>query len=208
MDAATTEYAVLAQHRAAPVVRGGAGTGGVRARTRRDRRVQSHTTEDTETAYDFYDQDDSTASPISAVLAHARLGRGLTDYGSKTLEIWVQESEWTTKVTDTMTSALAAEFLSDAGTDDDIYDWVAGVFGEEWSAEAGAYSNTVPETDTITILLYPIPYNGTIGPGGIVGFFWGKDNYLRGDPDGRQVSPGIERARDVLHRLGDVRPGG
>ena len=57
------------------------------------------------------------------------------------------------------------------------------MFGEEWGAEAGAYSNTVPDTDTITILLYPIPYNGHDRARGIVGFFWGKDNYLRSEID-------------------------
>jgi hypothetical protein len=130
-------------------------------------------------AYDFYY--DSTSNSISAVLA-TRVENVPTDYGSKTLEIWVQESEWTTNVTATMTNELADTFLSDGGTDDDIYDWLSAVFGEEWGSQAASYINLIDETDTITILAYPIHiYPDDPGAGGVVGFFWGKDNYLRSD---------------------------
>lgn len=131
--------------------------------------------------HDFYY--DTTASPISAVLA-TRVDNVETDYGRKALEIWVEESEWQSLggVSSTMADALADAFLSDDGTDDDIYDWLSPVFGEEWGPDAAAYTNLIDETDTITILAYPIHiYPDDPGPGGVVGFFWGKDNFLRSD---------------------------
>ena len=112
------------------------------------------------------------------------------------VEIWVQASEWAPAtstsdwpITAEMAGALADAFLN-ATADDHVYDWVSGVYGEEWSAEAASYSNTVDGHDTITILLYPIRiFPSDTGPGGVVGFFWSKDNFVR-DP----ASPNYDRS--------------
>ncbi len=134
--------------------------------------------DDPATTFDFYY--DSTSSPIESVLA-TRMEGVTTANGPKTLEIWVEAAEWYDSTEDfndirsEWTDALADSFLQ-AGADNDIYDWVSSAFGEEWSPEAAAYSNTIDGHDTITILLYNI---GNDGPAGIVGFFWAKDNFIR-----------------------------
>ena len=125
--------------------------------------------------YDFYY--DSTASPIPSILAARRENVG-TLHGPKTLEIWVEEAEWMSTIQPGMVTAMADAFLLE-GYDNDIYDWVSAVFGEEWSDEAASYGNTIQNHDTITILLYDI--DGDRAAGGIVGFFWAKDNFLRSE---------------------------
>ena len=98
-------------------------------------------------------------------------------------------------VTTGMAQDLADAFLSDDdGTGpcpidgsydcaNDIYDWISAIFGAEWAAGGDApYSiegfPTVDGQDTITILLYPILiFPDDEGPGGVVGFFWSKDNF-------------------------------
>ena len=111
-----------------------------------------------------------------------------TDFGDKTLNIWVANDCWTdggTKsrlIDQDMVDALAARFLT-SGLGNDIYDWVTNIYGEEW--ETTLYSNLIAANDEITILLYDI--DGDDEPnGGVVGFFYGKDNFVAG-PD-----PGIE----------------
>jgi hypothetical protein len=74
-------------------------------------------------------------------------------------------------------AAVADSFLK-AGLENDIYDWVTGVFGEEWGAHN--YSNLIAETDQIEILLYDIDadgYDPTNEEGWTVGFFYPRDNY-------------------------------
>jgi hypothetical protein len=79
-----------------------------------------------------------------------------------------------------MVDALADTFLKSASTNDDIYDWVTNIYGEEWNNDAEAkYSYLIPANDEITILLTDIDDDGlpTSGEGRVVGFFWAKDNF-------------------------------
>jgi len=107
-----------------------------------------------------------------------------TDFGDKTLNIWVANDCWTVGGTKSrlidqdMVDALAAKFLA-AGEDNDIYDWVTNIYGEEWGTTS--YSNLIDPNDEITILLYDIADDNSTA-GGIVGFFYGKDNFVA-DPD-------------------------
>lgn len=137
------------------------------------------------TTHDFYY--DSASGPIPAVLA-TRVADVPTAHGvNKTLEIWVAAAEWesgnTFEITQVMTDALAEQFLSASATDDDVFDWVSSVFGQEWfpsGSEPGSIDGfpVIDGHDTITILLYPIRiFEDDAGPGGVVGFFWSKDNY-------------------------------
>lgn len=110
-----------------------------------------------------------------------------TDIGVKTLNIWVSDDSFdsgsgciTAKcVTQNMVDALADTFLKST-SDNDIYDWVTNIYGEEWGSEAKAKDNDlISANDEITILLTDIDNDGLplLGEGRIVGFFWPKDNY-------------------------------
>ncbi len=106
-----------------------------------------------------------------------------TAFGNKTLNIWVSNDSFEgncTKskcVTQAMVDELAVAFLLKDSLDNDIYDWVTNIYGEEWGSAAQAkYSYLIPESNEITILLTDI--DGDDSPnGGVVGFFWSKDNF-------------------------------
>lgn len=150
--------------------------------------IWSLTNDDT---YDFYTFDpdrprDPNAYVVIPSILAARRADVVTPHGPKTVEIWVEEAEWdgtdqgngpsSRKITPTKADAMVDAFLL-PGDDNDIYDWVSAIFGEEWSDEAASYRDTIDGHDTITILLYDID-SGSSG-GIIVGFFWAKDNFLR-----------------------------
>ncbi len=107
-----------------------------------------------------------------------------TAFGTKVLNIWVADDCWTGagvksyEVDNTMVELIAGSFLSNASTDDDIYDWVTGIFGEEWGDHS--YSNLIGITDTIDIFLYDIEgddISDTENDGWVVGFFDSTNNY-------------------------------
>jgi hypothetical protein len=101
-----------------------------------------------------------------------------TAQGNKSLFIWVANDSWTdtgTKanlVTQTMVDAIIAAFLA-TGSDNDIYDWVTALYGEEWGPTG--YNNLIAETNEINIVLFDI-YDDNSTTGGTVGYFWMKDN--------------------------------
>lgn len=101
-----------------------------------------------------------------------------TNMGNKTLNIAVSDNAFGSGcskvncVTQDMIDGLADNFLK-SGLDNDIYDWVTNIYGEEW----GASSGLIPANDEITILLTDI--DGDNSPnGGVIGFFWSKDNFV------------------------------
>src|SRR3990172_7324757 len=103
---------------------------------------------------------------------------------TKTLNIWVADNCWVsggtkTKLVDqTMVNELASKFL--AIGNNDIYDWVTNIYGEEWgSLPTYAQSDLISETTSnnqITILLFDID-NDNSTSGGVLGYFWSKDNF-------------------------------
>ena len=95
-----------------------------------------------------------------------------------TLSVWVEDSEWDDvlptddmKINQDMVDFLAATFLK-TGDNNDIYDWLTAIYGDEWGLHG--YDNLIPDQNNITILLYNI---GSDGAGGVVGYFWAKDNF-------------------------------
>ncbi len=117
----------------------------------------------------------------------------MTDYGTETtsgkkLEIWVAEdclsgsgsgksffidNTTTTGSENPVLDRVAEKFLQ-AGSDNDIYDWVTTVFGEEWGSDASQKSsNLISDNDTITILFYDIDDDDTafLSDGAVAGFF-------------------------------------
>ncbi|MCX7031113.1 MAG: peptidase M30, partial [Spirochaetes bacterium] len=98
----------------------------------------------------------------------------------RTLNIWVANNCWdgskATTVDQGMVDALADQFLK-TGDFNDIYDWVTGMLGPEWGSHP--YSDLIPPDDEITIFLCDISDDNST-TGGIVGFFWAKDNFVKG----------------------------
>jgi len=138
-------------------------------------------TPSTGTFYRSSDTSDPTAATARKVISVA------TDFGVKTLNIWVSNDSFDSGsgcskakcVTQDMVDALADTFLLDA-SDNDIYDWVTNIYGEEWGSDAEAkYSYLIPANNEITILLTDIDDDGlpSNGEGRVVGFFWPKDNF-------------------------------
>lgn len=101
-----------------------------------------------------------------------------TNMGRKTLNVWVSNDSFDSGngcskvrcVTQTMVDALANSFLK-SGLDNDVYDWVTNIFGEEWGDDTGL----IPANDEITILLTDIDQDNSAN-GGVIGFYWSKDN--------------------------------
>ena len=126
----------------------------------------------------FYQDSIDTGGTIAATC------RSVETIGGITLAIWVADDCWddaggtkTNLIDQVMVNDMALKFL-DSGVNNDIYDWVSGIYGAHWGAEA-VYSNILPasEADKITILLYDIDNDNSTN-GGMVGYFWGKDNFL------------------------------
>ena len=127
--------------------------------------------------------------------------RKVVDKGSHHLSIWVADANWTGgsssyKLTQEMVNALADSFLNPAG--DRIYEWVTGIYGEEWGPQEfsnlitdydAGFSATYPsvgaDDDWITILLYDIENDGlpASGDGRIFGYFHALNNFIRTDQD-------------------------
>lgn len=137
--------------------------------------------------------DQNTRDCISQTNATARkVVSGITTpFGSKTLNIWVSDDSFDSGsgcskarcVTQSMVDALADQFLK-AGSDNDIYDWVSNIYGEEWGSDAQAkYGNLIAANNEITILLTDIE-NDNSPNGGTIGFFHPKDNYDRSSVSG------------------------
>lgn len=100
----------------------------------------------------------------------------ITPFEEKTLNIWVQNSCWegagmkSYEVTQAMVDYVAEKFLT-PGTDNDIYDWVTNIFGEEWSSDHD-HSNLITDDTNITILLADL-MNDDVPTGGVLmGYFY------------------------------------
>jgi len=107
-----------------------------------------------------------------------------TEFGNKTLNIWVSNDSFDSGsgcnkskcVTQEMVDALADTFLR-SGDNNDIYDWDTNIFGEEWGNNAKNISSYfISATDTIDILLTDIQNDDSTN-GGVLGYFYSKDNY-------------------------------
>ena len=133
----------------------------------------------------FYLSEDTSES----TLATARYVSPIinTMFGDKRLNIWVSNDSFgvgcpkSRCVTQLMVDALADTFLL-TGLDNDIYDWVINIYGEEWGSNLESYF--ISENNEITILLTDIPNASApiydTPDGGIIGFFYPKDNYVKG----------------------------
>ncbi|NOY08642.1 MAG: peptidase M30 [Spirochaetes bacterium] len=127
----------------------------------------------------FYDLDSSN-NPVY-IPATCRLVFKDSGGTEKTLNIWVADDSWETGgtkanlITQIMLDTIAGSFLK-TGAANDIYDWVTTIFGAEWGAHT--YADLIQPDNNITILLYDIG-NDNSTSGGVMGFFWAKDNYIK-----------------------------
>ncbi len=102
-----------------------------------------------------------------------------TQFGAKSLTIWVEDAAYgdgcskVKCVNDDMINTLANKFLK-SGSDNDIYDWVTNVFGEEWGVPTS--SALIDESNHISILLTDISQDNKAS-GGVIGYFYSKDNF-------------------------------
>ena len=143
----------------------------------------SDTIGETRTFYGInYDDTDPDPDENAPVVATLRAVEGVPDDPSEpSLSIYVEDSEWEDDpegiVNGAMVSALQEQFLDLTGTNDDIYEWVSALYGAPWS---GGLSASLTEfNNNVTILVHDIETSTTgDGPGGIVGYFWSKDNFL------------------------------
>jgi hypothetical protein len=107
-----------------------------------------------------------------------------TNQGIKTLAIWVSDESFDNGfgcskqkcITQIMVDTLADSFLK-VGDYNDIYDWVSNIYGKEWGNDAQLVNkNLITENNEITILLTDID-NDNNPNGGVLGYFYPKDNY-------------------------------
>lgn len=101
-----------------------------------------------------------------------------TAFGNKTLEIWVETQSFDDGlVTQSNVEKFANQFLI-AGLNNDIYDYVTNIAGEEWG-DSNRYSNLIPDNDKIVILLLDSS-QGT-GDSSYAGYFHSLHNLVRND---------------------------
>ncbi len=103
------------------------------------------------------------------------------DTGDQTLNIWVADDAWEGNcsasycLNQTMVETFGEKFLK-TGSDNDIFDWVTGIFGEHWGTQSYSDLLDAGNSKPIHILFYDI-FNDNATDGGYLGFYWSKDNY-------------------------------
>ena len=126
----------------------------------------------------FYMDIDSKNREVNAI-ARKVIKNIQTQFGEKSLTIWVENAAYGKScekarcVDDKMVDTLANKFLK-SGSDNDIYDWVTTVFGEEWGTSSD--SSLIEPTNNISILLTDISQDNKAN-GGVIGYFHSKDNF-------------------------------
>ncbi len=129
----------------------------------------------------FYMDVNSKATPVSAT-ARKVLSNINTSMGTKSLTIWVEDDSYEGSgcskvhcVNDVMVDTLANKFLKE-GLNNDIYDWVTTVFGEEWGTSASG--PLIEPSDHISILLTDVAQDNSDN-GGVIGYFHSKNNFTK-----------------------------
>ena len=126
----------------------------------------------------FYFDENAQQSTVATVRKSVSAS---TIFGVKTLNIWVANDSFGVGcpkvkcINQAMINALADSFLK-PGLDNDIYDWVSNVYGQEWSGHNN--SNLIGVSNEVTILLSDID-NDNSQHGGVIGYFFPKDNFKK-----------------------------
>ncbi|MBZ4682915.1 MAG: Peptidase hyicolysin [Fusobacteriales bacterium] len=128
---------------------------------------------------DYYtDKDDTNLNKKQATLRKqvSNVSVTLENGGTskRTLNIWVADDVWGT-VTQEMIDTLADKFLQ-TGENNDIYDYVTSIYGDEWFEGDDKFSNTIYGNKEIDILIYNINEFNT-SDAKVLGFFDSRHNY-------------------------------
>lgn len=130
------------------------------------------------TSTDTFILDTEGNSTLDATLRYEDTADGVT------LRIWVPDNAYeggdrSHLVEQHQINKMGTLFLKD-GPDNDIRDWVAGLYGEPWGSYSDDIDYLIPESSSanIDILLYDIDDDNQ--EGGTLGYFWRKDNYRSG----------------------------
>ena len=122
--------------------------------------------------------------------------RAVVTDGTTTAAVWVADRDWGTCeecVSQEMAEVVADRFLA-PGASNDIYDWVTAIFGDPWGPHGIPSLIPAESAAEIHILVFDIEDDGypQAEESRIVGFFFGKDLYLR-DPFDEFPSASNER---------------
>jgi hypothetical protein len=133
---------------------------------------------------------DAHGTQTTTATARKVISNVTTNLGTKTLNIWVSDDSFDSGsgcdkskcVTQTMVDQLADTFLM-RGLNNDIYDWVTNIYEAEWGDDTNGYTGLITANNEITILLTDIDGDDS-ATGGVIGFFWSKDNFEKGSIGG------------------------
>jgi len=142
---------------------------------------RTYTQEDEERFFvEYFDSSGNSRTAELDATAKKVISNIQTSYGTKTLVVWVANSEFNDgsslssgSITQEMVDELANIFLT-SGNDNDIYDWDTNLYGAEWGDDAQNYDRyVIANEDTVHILIYDMQIDN------MAGFFFAKDNYVR-----------------------------
>ncbi|MBU2511457.1 hypothetical protein KJ966_08960 [bacterium] len=102
------------------------------------------------------------------------------------LNLWVADNAWDSCskkfcMTSDKLNAFGEKFLK-SGSDNDIYEWVTNIFGAPWGTHSNSAYISASAAGEIDILFYDIDADNS-DDGGVLGFFWPKDNAIRDSSD-------------------------
>jgi Peptidase M30 len=102
------------------------------------------------------------------------------------LYLWVEDASWSpcnkSKCMNVnMLSSLGSRFL-ETGESNDIHDWLTDLFGLPWGEHSNPAYIAESYKNRIDILFYDIDADNSTN-GGVLGFFWSKDNAIRNEAD-------------------------
>ncbi len=93
---------------------------------------------------------------------------------SKSLYVWVDKNVFRENyVNQGMIDGIAEKFLRE-GEDNDVYEWVSAIFGNEWGPHN--YNGLIAPDNSIHILIAEI-VDSQNHNNSIIGYFWNKDNF-------------------------------
>ncbi len=127
-------------------------------------------------SHDFLDWDFNSNSQVTVT---ATLRKIVDVSADVILNLWVADDAWDSCdkkhcMTSGMLDAFGEKFLK-AEDNNDIYEWVTTLFGTPWGVHDNSAYLDSTAAEEINILFYDIDDDDS-DEGGVLGFFWPKDN--------------------------------
>lgn len=136
---------------------------------------------------DFKDCYFSQTNDCTVVTIPATLRKKVDVSEDVILNLWVADDGWSSGcgkkycMTQDMLDAYAERFLKE-GSANDIYNWVTGLYGDPWGPHSNPNYIDASADQEIDILFYDIDGDNSDN-GGVLGFFWSKDNAILNSSD-------------------------